>query len=48
MQTEDGEIKVLDFGLAKALVDEATDADSSMSPTLTRDATRVGVILSTT
>ena len=47
MQTEDGEIKVLDFGLAKALVDEATDADSSMSPTLTRDATRVGVILGT-
>ena len=46
-QTEDGKIKVLDFGLAKAFVDDATEADSSMSPTLTRDATRVGVILGT-
>ncbi len=46
-QTEDGKIKVLDFGLAKAFVDETRDADSSMSPTLTRDATRVGVILGT-
>ena len=46
-QTEDGKIKVLDFGLAKAFVDEAAEADSSMSPTLTRDATRVGVILGT-
>ena len=46
-QTEDGKIKVLDFGLAKAFVDDAAEADSSMSPTLTRDATRVGVILGT-
>ncbi len=46
-QTEDGKIKVLDFGLAKAFVDETPDADSSMSPTFTRDATRVGVILGT-
>jgi len=45
--TEDGDIKVLDFGLAKAFVEEGPDADSSMSPTLTRDATRVGVILGT-
>ena len=47
MQTEDGKIKVLDFGLAKAFVEEGPEADSSMSPTLTRDATRVGVILGT-
>ena len=46
-QTEDGKIKVLDFGLAKAFVDDTAEADSSMSPTLTRDATRVGAILGT-
>ncbi len=45
--TPDDEVKVLDFGLAKAFVDDAPDADSSMSPTLTRDATRAGVILGT-
>ena len=32
-QTEDGKIKVLDFGLAKAFVDDTAEADSSMSPT---------------
>ena len=41
------EIKVLDFGLAKAFAEETQQADSSMSPTITRDATRVGVILGT-
>ena len=46
-QTEDGKIKILDFGLAKVFQAETPDADSSMSPTLTRDATRVGVILGT-
>jgi len=46
-QTEDGKIKVLDYGLAKVFQEETADADSSMSPTLTRDATRVGVILGT-
>ena len=35
--TPDGKVKVLDFGLAKAFVDETPDADE-MSPTLTRDA----------
>ena len=45
--TEDGKGKVLDFGLAKAFVQQTPEADSSMSPTLTRDATRVGVILGT-
>ena len=47
MLTPDGKVKVLDFGLAKAFAEETPDADSSMSPTLTRDATRAGVILGT-
>jgi len=42
--TPDGKVKVLDFGLAKALAKDAPDADSSMSPTITRDATRMGVL----
>ncbi len=46
-QTEDGKIKVLDFGLAKVFREETPAADSSMSPTLTRVDTRVGVILGT-
>ena len=46
-QTEDGKIKVLDYGLAKVFQEETPEADSSMSPTLTRDVTRVGVILGT-
>jgi len=52
--TEDGKVKVLDFGLAKVFADETAQPDGSMSPpTLTRlrqgsggqarDATRVGV-----
>ena len=45
--TPDGKVKVLDFGLAKAFAEETPAADSSMSPTLTRDATRAGVILGT-
>ena len=45
--TPDDIIKILDFGLAKAFVAETPEADSSMSPTLTRDATRVGVIMGT-
>ena len=43
---EDGTVKVLDFGLAKAL-DPAPDADPSQSPTQTAAATEVGVILGT-
>ena len=43
---EDGTVKVLDFGLAKAL-DPAPDADSSQSPTLTAAATQMGVIMGT-
>jgi len=43
----DGMVKVLDFGLAKALADEPTAADMSNSPTLSMAATRQGVILGT-
>jgi eukaryotic-like serine/threonine-protein kinase len=49
--TEAGRIKVLDFGLAKALgeADDGASADSglSQSPTLTRQATVLGMILGT-
>ena len=42
----DGTVKVLDFGLAKAL-DTAPEGDPSQSPTLTAAATQMGVILGT-
>jgi serine/threonine protein kinase len=44
--TAGGEVKVLDFGLAKALEPE-TGADPRSSPTLTLSATRAGVVLGT-
>ncbi len=40
-------IKILDFGLAKALSDDTQSVDSSQSPTLTEAMTRPGVILGT-
>jgi len=48
--TPDGKVKVLDFGLAKALegaAGAAGDPSQSLSPTLTVASTRLGVILGT-
>jgi serine/threonine protein kinase len=47
MITEGDKVKILDFGLAKALSDETQSIDSSQSPTLTEAMTRPGVILGT-
>jgi len=48
---DDGTVKVLDFGLAKALGTEATEGDGGRgvanSPTLTARATQMGMILGT-
>jgi len=45
--TPDGRAKVLDFGLAKALSSETAAGSLESSPTLTMQATQVGVILGT-
>jgi serine/threonine protein kinase len=45
--TEQGTIKVLDFGLAKAWEPDGADSSLTRSPTLTRHATVEGVILGT-
>jgi hypothetical protein len=45
--TPDGAVKLLDFGLAKALEGEAAAADISTSPTISRLATQAGIILGT-
>jgi serine/threonine protein kinase/Tol biopolymer transport system component len=46
--TPDGRLKVLDYGLAKAMSDEAVPAGSStLSPTLTLCSTMAGVIMGT-
>jgi len=45
--TSEGQVKVLDFGLAKALEGEASDVDISNSPTISMAATRAGIILGT-
>jgi len=46
--TEDGTVKVLDFGLAKAMTGESAASDLSQSPTILSGAhTQAGVILGT-
>ena len=45
--TPDGLVKILDFGLAKALEGETPAGDISSSPTLTYMATQAGIILGT-
>jgi len=45
--TPEGQVKILDFGLAKALEAEVPDSSLSQSPTLTAAATQAGVILGT-
>ncbi|MGH7118180.1 MAG: serine/threonine-protein kinase, partial [Acetobacteraceae bacterium] len=45
--TPDDAVKVLDFGLAKAIDGDASSMDMANSPTLTRMATMQGVLLGT-
>ena len=46
--TPEGKVKVLDFGLAKALgADETSAGDPSQSPTMSLAATRAGTVLGT-
>ncbi|HEX9761235.1 MAG TPA: protein kinase, partial [Candidatus Acidoferrales bacterium] len=45
--TPDGKVKILDFGLAKALAGEVSQLESLNSPTLSIAATQAGIILGT-
>src|SRR5512141_93135 len=45
--TPDGKVKVLDFGLAKALSPDRASPDVSHSPTLTAASTQAGVVIGT-
>lgn len=45
--TADGKVKILDFGLAKARETPTPQRNPSISPTLTLEGTRAGVILGT-
>jgi Tol biopolymer transport system component len=45
--TPDGQVKLLDFGLAKAFAGEASGSDPASSPTISEVGTREGLILGT-
>ena len=45
--TPEGGVKVLDFGLAKALETEVSERELANSPTLTMEATQAGMVLAT-
>jgi eukaryotic-like serine/threonine-protein kinase len=45
--TSDGAVKILDFGLAKAIEDDASSIDIATSPTMSRMATQAGALLGT-
>ena len=45
--TTDGAVKILDFGLAKAVAGDASSLDMANSPTISRMATQEGVLLGT-
>ena len=45
--SSEGKVKVLDFGLAKAMSGDPAKGEVSESPTITRDATATGVVLGT-
>ena len=47
MVTPEGRVKVLDFGLAKAMSADMSMGDPASSPTLTMQASRVGIIVGT-
>ncbi|MCH7701051.1 MAG: serine/threonine-protein kinase, partial [Planctomycetes bacterium] len=47
MVRPDGTVKVLDFGLARAMTDDSTDAIDANSPTITANFTKPGVVLGT-
>ncbi len=47
MIREDGTVKVLDFGLAKAMAEESSGPVPADSPTITANYTRPGVVLGT-
>jgi serine/threonine-protein kinase len=46
--TPEGRVKVLDFGLAKALTADTAEGGPTSSPTVTMHATETGVIIGTT
>jgi len=45
--TPEGKVKILDFGLAKAFLNQLGESDLSKSPAITDEMTRPGVILGT-